>query len=405
MEERTPIQQSEDPSARREAPAKSSIRQRLARLALIGTLAVTTLGGGAAGSAATLYWLHNQPPPVSAAPVAERAALQTVAATPAATDLATLYQQVAPSVVSIQVTGRGPRGSGGSGEGSGLIVDREGHVLTNNHLVANASRIQAVLNDGARLQATLVGSDSTSDLALLKVTLPAGKGQPATLGDSSAVRPGESAFAVGAPFGLEQTITAGIISAVNRDYGAAGGRPMRGLIQTDAPINPGNSGGPLFNGQGEVIGITTAIESPVRGSVGIGFAIPINTAKRLLPRLTTGARIEHPWLGISGIALTESLAQELGLSVTRGIVVAEAVPNSPAAKAGLRGASVRGEVPRGGDVIVTMDGRQVQSVTDISSYLDTKRVGDQITLEVIRDGKTQQITVTLGAWPVEDREA
>jgi putative serine protease PepD len=176
---------------------------------------------------------------------------------------------------------------------------------------------------------------------------------------------------------------------------------MRNMIQTDAPINPGNSGGPLLNSRGEVIGINTAIESPVRGSVGIGFAVAINTAKLFMPDMLAGAKVTHPWLGISGVQLTEARAKEAGVAETEGVYLCSTVANGPAQKAGLRPADCKpsGELPKGGDAILAIDGRKVGKTDDLSNYLDTKRVGEVVKLEVLRDGKRQTIDVTLGEWP------
>ncbi len=181
---------------------------------------------------------------------------------------------------------------------------------------------------------------------------------------------------------------------------------MRGLIQTDAAINPGNSGGPLLNTAGEVIGVTTAIESPVGGNVGVGFAVPSNTVKRLLPQLKAGQTIQHPWLGISGIALDADVAREAGLpaDVTQGVVVATVAPDSPAAKAGLRGGNpsdgtTPGAQARGGDAIVAVDGKPIQRVQDLSAYLDTKQPGDTVTLTIVRNGARQDVKATLAPWP------
>jgi S1-C subfamily serine protease len=344
-------------------------------------------------------------------------------------DLKAIYRRVSPAVVSVQTAAaqrqlqqrvpRTPRLPGvpsipgppdvlPRGTGTGFIIDGDGHILTNYHVVAGADRLTVVLLDGTRLPARVVGSDPGNDLALLKADIPAGKGAIAALGDSDAVEPGDPAIAIGTPFGLDHSITAGIISAVNRSFGTAAGRPMRGLIQTDAAINPGNSGGPLLNAAGEVIGITTSIESPVRANVGIGFAIPINQAKRVLPQLKAGQQVQHAWLGIAGVALTPDIASELGLpgSVSQGVVVAQVTPDSPAARAGLRGArSEAGESLRGADVILAVDGRAVKDVPDLAGYLDTKSPGDTVTLTIWRDGSRQEVRATLGTWPAPQVQA
>lgn len=321
----------------------------------------------------------------------------------AKSSIGALAKDVSPSVVMVLTRDTAAPGlrQGTQGEGTGFIVDESGLILTNNHVIEGAQRITIVFGDNSRTTATVVGRDPQSDLAVLKAEIPADKLVVAPLGDSDLVETGEPVVAIGAPFGLNGTVTSGIVSATKRDWGQTqGGRPMRGLIQTDAPVNPGNSGGPLFNMNGEVIGITTAIESPVRGSVGIGFAIPINQAKKLLPQLSTGQNVQHPWLGISGIAITEDVAAEQQLPVKEGVLVAETVSDGPAEKAGVRGGreTEEGAIPAGGDIITAVDGKMVKTVQEISRYLDTLKVGDKVKLSVLRDGKAQDITVTLGAW-------
>jgi putative serine protease PepD len=226
------------------------------------------LGGPGAGRGSLLPALPLSAPPRSAtAPAAGRAQRSGVAA---------LYQRVAPSVVAVRT----------NGEGSGFVVDDKGHVVTNNHVVAGSSRVTLLLLDGTSVPAQVVATDAQNDLAVLKASLPEGKVAVATLGDSDTVTTGEAVIAVGNPFGFENSVTAGIVSAVDRQYGGSRGRSgIEGLIQTDTSINPGNSGGPLFNSAGEVIGINTMGVSPVRGSVGVAFAVPVNAAKRLLSRV------------------------------------------------------------------------------------------------------------------------
>ena len=318
-----------------------------------------------------------------------------------------VYERVSPAVVFIVSEGAvqtTPLGSfPETGAGSGIVVDGRGYILTNNHVVSGAQKLEVTLSDGTVASATLVGSDPGNDLALIKVDVPKEKLTVATLGDSNAVKPGQLAIAIGNPFGLEGTVTVGFVSATGR-YRATDSRPMKNMIQTDAAINPGNSGGPLLNSKGEVIGINTSIESPVSGSVGVGFAIPINTAKAALKQMEAGETIQHAWLGISGVALTPATAKELGVSVDTGVYVSSVSPNSPAAAAGLKGTqtarSGRTQTTTGlGDVIVEVDGRKVTKVEDISSYLDTKAVTDTVTLTIVRDGKQQTLQVKLGPWP------
>ncbi|MFN3477463.1 MAG: S1C family serine protease, partial [Candidatus Methylomirabilales bacterium] len=286
-----------------------------------------------------------------------------------------------------------------------VIVSEKGYILTNNHVVEEADRLEITLADKTKVKARLVGRDPHNDLAVLKVDVPKEKLHPLKLGDSSRLQVGQLAIAIGNPFGLDRTITTGVISSLGRTLRAESGRIMRGIIQTDAAINPGNSGGPLLNARGEVIGINTAIFSPTGGSVGIGFAIPIDTAKRFLPELIAKGRVSHPWLGISGMDITPELAKDLDLPAKEGILVAQVYPNSPAARAGLRGGRKpirigNTIVSLGGDIITAIDGRKLSSIDDLTTYLDYERkVGDEVKLEVLRDGRSLSIPVRLGELP------
>lgn len=344
----------------------------------------------------------------SAAPAAVASTTSANAAPIESGVVSAVYERVNPAVVNVTTTaaGTGPFTNLQQGTGSGFVIDLEGHVLTNYHVVKDTRQLEVTLADGTKAPATVVGSDPGNDLAVIKVNLPAEKLTVAELGDSSALRVGELAIAIGNPFGLTGTVTTGVVSAKGRTLPADSGRPIRDMLQTDAAVNPGNSGGPLLNSSGEVIGINTAIESPVQGSVGIGFAVPVNTAKRYLPQMLAGEQVQHPWLGISGVALTPDLAKELGLSVQQGILLAEVTRGGPAASAGLRGGS--GQVrtaatalPAGGDVITAVDGRRVASVEELADYLETKRLGDQVELRVLRGGEHLTVQVKLAAWPEE----
>ena len=221
------------------------------------------------------------------------------------------------------------------------------------------------------------------------------------------LRPGQAAIAIGNPFGFQGSMTCGIISSLGRTFPTDSGRPIRHMIQTDAAINPGNSGGPLINSAGQVVGINAAIESPVRGFVGIGFAVPINVARRALPDMIAGKTVAHAWLGISGITLDEETAEALGAGTTAGVYVVHVMPNGPADKASLKGAIAIGggsnspanQVPRGGDVITSVDGQPVSSADQLTDYVESKRAGDQVTLTLLREGKPLDLQVTLEDWP------
>lgn len=267
------------------------------------------------------------------------------------------------------------------GSGSGLIIRRDGLILTNHHVVENAQEITVTLNDKREYKAGVIGRDPKTDLAIIKIDakseLPV-----APLGNSDTLRVGDWVVAIGNPFGLNNTVTAGIVSAKGRVIGAG---PYDNFIQTDAPINPGNSGGPLFNTAGEVIGINTAIFSQSGGNVGIGFAVPINLAKTLLPELESKGSITRAWLGISVQTLTPELASSLNLEKTAGALVADVVSQGPAEKAGIKR----------GDVIVTYDGKKIDESSSLPALVAATPVGKTVPLEIVRNGKTQTVNVTV----------
>ena len=326
----------------------------------------------------------------------------TVAATYQAQDVTSIYQAVSPAVFEIQVEEQTSGFFGGmtQGIGSGFLIDSEGYILTNNHVVSGATSVTVVLDDGSTIDATVVGTDSLDDLALIKVDASRVSGvTPLVLADSSAVIPGQLAIAMGAPFGLNDTITIGIVSGLNRTVDDSNGS-LYGMIQTDAAISPGNSGGPLLNAEGQVIGINTAIEAASQAN-DIGFSIPSNMAASVIPSLKAGQTVTRPWIGISGVAITSSLAEELGLPVDQGVYVVSVIADSPASDAGLVAADTTdsGDMGTGGDIITAVDGQSVTSVQDLSQYIRTKSVGDTVTLTVLRDGQTISVNVTLGTWP------
>jgi putative serine protease PepD len=299
-------------------------------------------------------------------------------------DLPALVDAVIGSVVEIDVPG---------GEGSGVVLDTDGHILTNFHVVQGASQIIARLPDGSAALATLLGSDPASDLAIIRADFDPAVLHPATLGDSDAVEVGDAVFAIGNPFSNASTVTAGIVSATGRVTDSSfSNRQILNVIQTDASLNPGNSGGPLFNASGEVIGINTSIAGPdnFRGSVGLGFAVPSNIALRFLPQLLAGDEIQHTQLGVSGAAVDEVLAAEEGLSVTRGFRVA---PQGN----GVSGAAAEAGV-QPGDVITHISGVPIASFEDLAIEIDRHEVGDEVTLTIIRGGSEVELTATLQAW-------
>ena len=283
------------------------------------------------------------------------------------------------------------------GQGSGFVIDDDGYILTNNHVVEGASEVSVTLHDGRALDAEVVGTDRESDLALLKVGPNELDGiSSLTLGDSDAVKPGQMAIALGSPLGLEGSITVGVVSGVGRSITSETRRPISSMIQTDAAINPGNSGGPLLNSKGEVIGINTAMQTS-----GIGFAVPVNTAKSLLPDLLEGGEVKSPWLGISGVAINQELAETLNLPVDSGVYIVGVVPDSPAEEAGLRGSGSdeRGRPTFGGDIVKAVDGEAADRVEDLIAYFNEKKPGDKVSLSIARGDENLTIDVTLGEWP------
>ena len=309
-----------------------------------------------------------------------------------------MYDQVAPAVVQVK--------TGTQGLGSGFLIDAEGHIVTNNHVLASAETVRVVLDGGQTVEASVVGRSPAHDLALLKVDSGAVSGiQPLVLGDSDDLDPGQMAIALGNPYGLDDTVTLGIISGLGRSLPSSLDRPIADVIQTDAAINPGNSGGPLLNSSGEVVGINTAIETgTLGGNAGIGFAVPVNMLKELLPHLKEGGVVQPAYLGIRGQSVDETLAERLQLSETLGVYVVEVSPNGPTEEAGLLAAGTDrwGRPTTGGDIITAVDGQPVSSVADIAGYLNGKHEGDIVTLTVVRNGSTIFVPVTLDSWPEQD---
>ena len=291
--------------------------------------------------------------------------------------------------------------------GTGFVWDDQGHIITNHHVVAEADRVTVVLPDRTEMEAEFLGSDPDSDLAVLRVSDPDGLLVPVTLGDSDEVYMGQLAVAMGNPFGQQFSITTGIISGIGRTI-RSGHSPFSipEVLQTDAPINPGNSGGPLLDRNGHVIGVNTQIVSRTGVNSGIGFAVPINIARQVVPAILEDGSYEYSWLGISGTNVVPDVAEAMDLARdTRGALVIEIVPGGPAADAGMQGSDdtlmLEGrDWPIGGDIIVAIDGEPVRTIDDVITYLVGRTRPDQkVTMEVIRDGELEQLTVTLGTRP------
>jgi S1-C subfamily serine protease len=358
---------------------------------LAAGLVAGSIGGGAVGALVAT----NRSTPSSTTTSAATVAAGPAAPAPSAGSFAAVYQQAKDGVVTITTSvSRGGARSFSQAEGSGIVVDKQGDILTNAHVVGSASQVQVTFSDGHTASAQVKGVDQSADLAVVQVSGSADQLHPLTAGNSDALQVGDTALAIGSPFGLQGSFTAGIISGLNRSSTAPTGRALTGMIQTDAPINPGNSGGALLDGRGQLIGINDSIQSPVEGNVGVGFAIPINRAESLLPSLEKGIAIQHPALGIKGQTLTATTASQLGITgQTSGVLVIDVVAGGPAAAAGLHGS---GQPDASDDIITAIDGHAITTIDQLTQYLDTKKVGDRVTLSVIRNGQRTPIGVTLG---------
>jgi len=358
-------------------------------------------------------------------PLAQAQGVAPTAPDPEEALLIALYQRVSPAVVSVQVVRpvegliipriEGQEGEGDiyqRGQGSGLIIDADGTAVTNNHVIEGARLVEVTLWDGTILPAEVLGRDPDSDIAVLRIERGDIALQTVELGDSDALQVGQRAIAIGNPFGWQGTLTMGIISGLGRtlQLGHASERvsgrfSIPEMIQTDAAINFGNSGGPLLDAQGRVIGVNTAMNSTSGLSGGVGFAVPINTVKRVLPDLMASGSYSYPWLGISGTDLRPVHREAMEIDVPRGAIIDSITPDGPADRAGLRGSTENvaqfGEtISVGGDVIVAIDDRPVRQFDDLLIHLvRTKRPGDTVRLTVVRDGEEQQVTVTLGERP------
>jgi S1-C subfamily serine protease len=333
-----------------------------------------------------------------------------------------IYRKDAPGVVVVTATTTtttsnqfdpfgAPQQQQAQALGSGFVIDKSGHILTNAHVVLNASKVQVAFGSttaSRTYDAKVLGIDRSTDVAVLKVDAPSEALTPLALGNSTDVQVGDPVVAIGNPLGEARTATTGIVSAVNRDIGSLQGNvQIRGAIQTDAAINHGNSGGPLINDRGQVIGITSQILSddpnnPQSGSIGIGFAVPINTVKTVADQIIANGKAQHTYLGILGSEITPTLAQALNLGVDHGVLIGKVEAGSPADKAGLKAgttqATIQGQtMTLGGDVITSIDGKDIHTFDDLSGGISAKKPGDTVQLGIYRDGKQMTVTVTLAA--------
>ncbi|HEU0336274.1 MAG TPA: trypsin-like peptidase domain-containing protein [Gaiellaceae bacterium] len=349
-------------------------------VAALGAAVVLGAAAGAVGVKAT----DGGP---SATPTATSAA-QQVASTTGGLSVNDVYDRAGPGVVTITVTTHGSGDSVGpegfapgreqQAQGSGFVSDEQGHVVTAAHVVEGADSVSVQLADGSTYDAEVVGSDASTDVAVLKIDAPASKLHPLELADSAAVEVGDGVVAIGAPFGLEDSVTSGIVSALGRDITSPDGFTLTGAIQTDAAINHGNSGGPLLDDAGRVIGVAVQIESDSGGNDGVGFAVPSNTVQSVVRQLLEHGSVEHAYLGVA-----------LGTAEQGGAAIARVTSGSPADDAGLQA----------GDVVTAVDGTSVESSADLVSAVAAKQPGDTVTLTVRRDGGSRSVDVTLGNRP------
>jgi putative serine protease PepD len=290
-------------------------------------------------------------------------------------------------------------------QGSGFVIDKSGHVVTNYHVVEGAKTVQVSFSDNDRMDARVIGTDPSTDIAVLKIKKAEGRAlAPIPLGDSDAVKVGDAVVAIGNPFGLERTVTAGIVSALQRRITAPNGFQIDEAIQTDAAINHGNSGGPLLNADGDVIGVNAQIESESGGNVGIGFAIPVNTVREVAEQLISAGKVEHAYLGVEMTTITQDLANNFRVPIDKGVLVEHVRAGSPAADAGLKGGTTQVVLAGttywlGGDVITKADGQTLQTTDDLASVVTSKKPGDSLQLEVHRGQTTMNVTVELGRQP------
>ena len=360
------------------------MRDRLSRIAL--TVAVLLLAAFVAEPYIARF-LYSEEGPRTVTPRGDLA--------PYERSTVELFERASPSVVHVYAVSRASRSrlsgdENGEGQqtGTGFVWDAAGHVVTNNHVVQNAGPIAVRLSSGEIVPATIVGTAPNYDLAVLQLGRVRQPPPPIALGSSAALKVGQQVFAIGNPFGLDQTLTTGVISALQRRLPTGEGRELADVIQTDAAINPGNSGGPLLDSAGRVIGVNTAIFSPSGASAGIGFAIPVDVVNRVVPELIRNGRMPQPGIGI--IAGAEAATARLGVP---GVVVVRTMPGSPAARAGIRGIDPRtGEL---GDIIVGVNGRRVSRLSDLLAEVEKAGVGKAIQVDVLRDGQTERLTVDI----------
>ncbi|HEX2111294.1 MAG TPA: trypsin-like peptidase domain-containing protein [Gaiellaceae bacterium] len=384
------------------------MRNRLPLAAAV--VAAAFLGGGTALAIGAAVWDGGTTTVVQQAPARASVAVAEFAEDESGGTIGEIYRDVAPGVVQITSDVVRPSLFGeqrGQSLGSGFVIDKDGHIVTNFHVIEDARQVYVNFSQDDGLEAEVVGTDPSTDLAVLKVDAPERALTPLSLGDSEGVRVGDEVVAIGNPFGLERTVTAGIVSALQRQIASPDNFTIDKVIQTDAPINQGNSGGPLLNAAGEVIGVNTQIATggAPTGNVGIGFAVPSNTVQEVVGELIEDGRADHAYLGVEMLDISDALADQFNLPAN-GALVAEVVEGSPADQAGLRGGDtdviVNGQSYRiGGDVVTEADGQVLASADELRAIIASKEPGDALALQVQRDGESETVNVELGRRPTE----
>jgi len=406
----------EQPPVPNENSTEQPGRAASAARPLAALTAAALLGGSAALGGAWALGAFDEPTvAVDATPIAQSSS--TSGASGPAIDVGAIYKRSGPGVVQITSTSSGEAEADSFGDlvprrdqralGSGFVIDKEGHIVTNYHVVQGASEIEVSFSNRDTVEATLVGTDPSTDLALLEVDVDARALTPLALADSDAVEVGDPVVAIGNPFGLERTVTAGIVSALQRQVRAPNSFTIDHVIQTDAPINSGNSGGPLLDADGRVIGVNSQIEtaSGGGGNVGIGFAVPSNTVKSVVAQLLDDGQVDRPYLGVTLQEIEPEVASVLKLPADSGVLVGAVQPGSPAAKAGIEGGETQVVVAGrsyqvGGDMIVAIDGNDVASVDALREAIASHEPGENVPVTVVRaDGERETLTVKLGRVP------
>lgn len=378
---------------------------------IAGGLAVGLLGWLAIAAG----WIEGESAETTLAPTVAQASRPAAAGD--SKSVGEVYERAGPAVAFIEAEQSAPQaspfgpapGNGASASGSGFLIDDRGRILTNAHVVDGSDSVTVKLGeDGETLEAKVLGSDTSTDVAVLEVDPGKVEAAPLRFGDSGQARVGDPVVAIGNPFGLDRTVTSGIVSALQREISAPDGFTISDVIQTDASINPGNSGGPLLDATGSVIGINSQIATAGgNGSVGVGFAVPINTARTVFEQILEDGEADHAFIGVSGAGLTPELADVLNLDVDEGVLVQEVTPDSPADDAGLRGGEAtmaQGgiEIRVGGDIITAIDGESVADMEEVAATVNRKQPGDEIKVELQREGETEEVALELGERPAPD---